>query len=247
MTPAISSITLSTATSDLRFEAGGIAASLIVKPSARARVLRLRVDPRTGAVTLTVPRGVSRRRALEWAKAQRPWIEAALADVPPPVAIGPGSEVPFQGIAHRIEWRPGGSRAVAVADGRILTGGPLETIEPRLLRWLKQQARVVLERETRACADKADVTVARIGIGDPLSRWGSCSESGSIRYSWRLILAPDWVLRATVAHEVAHRVHMNHGPAFHALVAGLFGADPAPARLWLRRHGAGLHRFGRGR
>jgi predicted metal-dependent hydrolase len=134
-----------------------------------------------------------------------------------------------------------------VADGRILTGGPLETIEPRLLRWLKQQARVVLERETRACADKADVTVARIGIGDPLSRWGSCSESGSIRYSWRLILAPDWVLRATVAHEVAHRVHMNHGPAFHALVAGLFGADPAPARLWLRRHGAGLHRFGRGR
>jgi predicted metal-dependent hydrolase len=38
---------------------------------------------------------------------------------------------------------------------------------------------------------------------------------------------------------------MNHGPAFHALVAELFGADPAPAREWLRREGAGLHRFGR--
>ena len=87
--------------------------------------------------------------------------------------------------------------------------------------------------------------VERVGVGDPLSRWGSCSSSGAIRYSWRLILAPDFVRRATVAHEVAHRVHMNHGPAFHALVETLFEADPKPARLWLRREGARLHRFGR--
>jgi predicted metal-dependent hydrolase len=86
--------------------------------------------------------------------------------------------------------------------------------------------------------------VARVGVGDPLSRWGSCSSSGGIRYSWRLILAPDWVRRATVAHEVAHRVHMNHSPAFHALVADLLGADPKPARSWLRSNGPLLHRIG---
>ena len=238
---------MSTATSDLRFATGDLASSLTVKPSARARVLRLRVDPRTGAITLTVPRGVSRRRALDWAVGQREWIEKALADVPPPVVLAHGGELPFRGVPHRIDWRPERTRTVTVDDGRIVTGGPADTLEPRLLRWLKQQALVVLDRETRAFAAKAAVNVPSVGIGDPLSRWGSCSESGAIRYSWRLIMAPDWVLRATAAHEVAHRVHMNHGPAFHALVAQLFEADPGPARLWLRRHGPGLHRFGRRR
>lgn len=234
-------------TSELRFETGAISANLIVKPSARARVLRLRVDPRTGAVVLTVPRGVSRRRALDWAAGQRAWIEAALADVPPAVALAPDGEVPLYGIPHRIDWRESRPRTVRVEDGRILTGGPAETIEPRLLRWLRRNALSVLDRETRDYAAKAGVAVGRIGVGDPLSRWGSCSESGAIRYSWRLILAPEWVRRATVAHEVAHRVHMNHGPDFHALVERLLEADPTPARLWLRRNGAGLHRIGRRR
>ena len=113
------------------------------------------------------------------------------------------------------------------------------------MRWLKRHALDVLSRETAEYAAKAGVAVTRVGVGDPTSRWGSCSSSGAIRYSWRLILAPDHVRRATVAHEVAHRVHMNHSPRFHALVEQLFGADPKPARLWLRREGAGLHRFGR--
>ncbi|WP_243444743.1 M48 family metallopeptidase [Sphingosinicella humi] len=232
-------------TSELSFEAGKLSVTLVVKPSPRARVLRLRVDPRTGGVVLTVPRGVSRRRALAWASGQREWIETALADIPPTVAIAPGGELSLYGVPHRIDWQPDHPRAVGVEDGRILTGGPADMVEPRLLRWLRQHARAILDDETRHYAAKAGVTVSRVGVGDPLSRWGSCSESGTIRYSWRLILAPDWVRRATVAHEVAHRVHMNHGPDFHALVERLFEADPTPARLWLRRHGAGLHRIGR--
>jgi len=84
-----------------------------------------------------------------------------------------------------------------------------------------------------------------VTIGDPKGRWGSCASSGAIRYSWRLILAPGWVRRATVAHEVAHRVHMNHAPVFHALVAELLEDHPTPARAWLRTHGAALHWFGR--
>ncbi|HVJ02987.1 MAG TPA: M48 family metallopeptidase, partial [Sphingomonas sp.] len=84
-----------------------------------------------------------------------------------------------------------------------------------------------------------------VSIGDPRGRWGSCASSGAIRYSWRLILAPQHVRRATVAHEVAHRIHMNHSPAFHRLVALLYEADPTPAREWLRRNGAMLHRVGR--
>ncbi|HEX8442925.1 MAG TPA: SprT family zinc-dependent metalloprotease [Allosphingosinicella sp.] len=194
---------------------------------------------------LTVPTRVSVKRAMAWASEQQGWIERQLAAVPPAASIAPGGSIPLYGVEHRIDWAAERPRVVRVEDGRIVIGGPAETLEARLLRWLKRHALDVLSSETQEYAAVAGVTVNRVGVGDALSRWGSCSSSGAIRYSWRLILAPDHVRRATVAHEVAHRVHMNHGPQFHALVAELFGEDPAPARAWLRREGAGLHRFGR--
>jgi predicted metal-dependent hydrolase len=231
--------------SELRFEGGSVSTVLTLKTSARAKVMRLRVDPRTGAVILTVPRRVSQRRALQWAAGHRDWIEKTLSAIPAPLALGHGSEIPLEGVPHAVDWRPDRSRIARVEDGRILVGGPEETLVPRLQRWLRRQALDVLTRETHEYAAKAGVTVSRVGVGDTVSRWGSCSSAGTIRYSWRLILAPDWVRRATVAHEVAHRVHMDHSPRFHALVEQLFGADPTPARLWLRRNGAALHRIAR--
>lgn len=219
---------------------------LTLKVSERARVMRLRVDPRTGGVLLTVPRRVSRRRALEWAAGHRQWIEDSIAKVPGRSVLGPEAQVPLYGIPHAIDWSAERPRRVEVVEGRLLVGGPAEGLEQRVLRWLKRHALELLEQETRYYAARADVAVARVGVGDPVSRWGSCSSSGAIRYSWRLILAPQFVRRATVAHEVAHLVHMNHGPAFHALVETLLGEDPKPARHWLRRHGAALHRIGCG-
>jgi predicted metal-dependent hydrolase len=177
---------------------------------------------------------------------QRAWIEAALAEIKPAEGIESGGVVPLYGLSHQIDWSLERTRTPKLEPGRIMVGGPIETLPARLIRWLKRHALDVLSRETEEYAAKASVTVNRVAVGDPLSRWGSSSSSGTIRYSWRLILAPDHVRRATVAHEVAHRVHMNHGADFHALVAQLFGEDPKPARLWLRREGARLHRFGRG-
>lgn len=211
--------------------------------SARARVMRLRVDRRTGQVVLTVPRRVSRRKALDWASGHRDWIERQLALVEPAEPIAPGSLVPIEDRPHRVDWDPARPRVPRLEPGLILAGGPLDGLEARILRWLRRHALDLLGRETAEYAAKAGVSVSRVAVGDPVSRWGSCSSSGAIRYSWRLVLAPAFVRRATVAHEVAHRVHMNHGPDFHALVERLLGADPKPARLWLRRHGPALHRI----
>jgi predicted metal-dependent hydrolase len=207
--------------------------------------MRLRVDRRTGEVVLTLPRRASRRRALEWAAGHREWIEAQLAEVAPAQPLAPGATVPLYDRPHLVDWATERPRVPKVEDGRILVGGPADNLEARLLRWLKRHALDVLAAETAEMASRAGVRVARVGVGDMLSRWGSCSAAGAIRYSWRLILAPDWVRRATVAHEVAHRVHMDHGPDFHRLVETLLEADPKPARLWLRRYGPALHRVGR--
>jgi predicted metal-dependent hydrolase len=206
--------------------------------------MRLRVDRRTGEVVLTIPRRASRRQALAWADGHRDWIEARLAEVAPAIRLVAGSGVPLYDRPHLIDWRPENPRTPRIEEGRLVVGGPEAGLEARLLRWLRRHALRILSAETAEFAAKAGVEVIRVGVGDPLSRWGSCSATGGIRYSWRLILAPEWVRRATVAHEVAHRIHMNHSADFHRLVERLLGSDPKPARLWLRRHGPSLHRIG---
>ena len=102
-----------------------------------------------------------------------------------------------------------------------------------------------LSEATADAARRAGVTVRSVSVGDAASRWGSCSASGAIRYSWRIILAPPHLLRWLVAHEVAHRRHMNHGPEFRALEAELYGGDVAAARAELRALGPRLKRVGR--
>lgn len=227
------------------FEGGGRRRQLIVTPSPRARRLRLTVDPRDGSVRLTLPKRASLKQALDWAEGKRGWIEVQLSRLPLGNPIAPDSEIPLEGRPVRIDWRAERPRTVRRAADALLVGGPLESLSNRIVRWLRQEALRILEQETREIAAEAGVTITKVAVGDPTGRWGSCSASGDIRYSWRLILAPPDVRRATVAHEVAHRLHMDHSPAFHAAAARLFGRDPVRERRWLRENGSMLHWVGR--
>lgn len=216
-----------------------------VRIHARARRLKLRLDPTRAMLLLTCPPRSSRRAALDWAAGQRGWVEEQLANAEPGKPLVPGATIPIEGRDTRLEWIPGGPRAVAWRDGVLSCGGPPEAFGRRMESWLRARARDLLSADTAEAARRARVSVRRVSIGDAGTRWGSCSASGSIRYNWRLVLAPPEVRRWVVAHEVAHRLHMNHGPAFKALEADLFGGDADAARLLLRRLGPGLKRVGR--
>jgi predicted metal-dependent hydrolase len=211
----------------------------------RARRTKLSVDPVTGRIRLTLPPRASLPRALAWAQAQQGWVERQRAVLPQARPFVPGAVLPVAGDDLELRWSPDAPRMPSVKDGALLIGGPADMVARRVETWLRRRALAVLTEETAFYAERAGVTVAKVAVGDPRGRWGSCAHDGAIRYSWRLILAPPAVRRATVAHEVAHRVHMDHSPAFHALVATLYGADPRAERQWLRAHGAALHWFGR--
>lgn len=219
--------------------------NLDVVRSARARRVRLSVDPRSGRIRLTVPVRASVNKALAWAEEQRGWIENQQAKLPRSCPFEPGGRVPYGDESLEIVWPAHAARTVKRVGDALHIGGPREGMERRLENWLRREALRILSAETAEYAEKAGVKVTRVAVGDPRARWGSCASSGAIRYSWRLILAPAFVRRATVAHEVAHRVHMDHSPAFHAVVARIFGEDPTPARAWLRAHGSGLHWIGK--
>ena len=212
----------------------------------RARRLRLSLDEPRRLLRLTVPRRVSRRAALDWARGQAEWVTAQLATLEPPEPLVPGASIPFEGQPLLLAWNRAAPRSPMLANGQLICGGPSERFSTRIMSWLRDQARNQLTAETNAIAAAGGIAGGPVSVGDASTRWGSCSATGAIRYNWRLILAPPAVRRFVVAHEVAHRVHLNHGPAFKALEARLYGEDVSEARSALRRIGPRLKRVGRG-
>ena len=213
--------------------------------NARARRARLSVDSTTGRVRLVLPPRASLKTALAWAAGKAEWIEQQRARLPQPVPFRPGGSFPFGDGRLTIVWEESAGRRIVREGEALHCGGPLEGLSRRIELWLRREALRLLSAETAEFASRAGVSVTKVAVGDPKSRWGSCASSGTIRYSWRLILMPTMVRRSTVAHEVAHRLHMNHGPQFHRAVALLDEDDPARSHAWLRANGAALHWVGR--
>lgn len=223
--------------------ASGTLVPLIVQRHATARRMRMRFDPVKGEARLTLPQRAALRGALQWAAEQTEWLERQQHRAAAAVHIADGAEIPVEGRMVRIVATGTPGRRVALEEDVMIVGGPAAHAGARVVRWLKDRALNVLTAETEALATAHDLPLTAVSIGDPRSRWGSCASSGAIRYSWRLILAPEHVRQATVAHEVAHLRHMNHSPAFHSFVDEISPVDPDRARAWLRREGAALHRY----
>ena len=126
---------------------------------------------------------------------------------------------------------------------RICVAGQAPYIDRRVSDYLRREALRDLGISSRRAAERLGVTIKRISVRDQSSRWGSCSTTGVLSYSWRLILAPPFVLDYLAVHEVAHLIEMNHSARFWRLVNGVC-SDAGRAKLWLDVHGTDLHRYG---
>ena len=244
----------STARSEALFRHVDLPLPVEIRGVRGARRLRLRLDDRRGVLKLTGPLRMNRKAALAWAAEQREWVKAQVEAMLPLEPFAPGATIPLEGADVELVWAERGSRTPQLSEGRLACGGPLEGFARRIETFLKRRALDLLSLETAQVAERAGVQVSAVAVGDADTRWGSCTASKRIRYSWRLILAPPAARRFVVAHEVAHLVHMNHGPEFKALERKLFGdqfgaqftGDVTAARLLLRRVGPRLKRIGRG-
>lgn len=210
----------------------------------RARRITLTSLPTKGVFRLSLPRRMSLASGMAFVNERHDWIADVLTRWPSDETVGHGSRVPFNGEDLLIEWEPKAGRRAVRMGSRLIVGGPEEHIPARVLRFLREEALKDLTERTVRLATAHQLTVAGVSIGDPSARWGSCSYQGRIRFSWRLICAPEFVRQYVVAHEVAHLRHMNHSAEFWACNAALYGGPVAPARAWLRANGATLHRIG---
>ncbi|TWB22772.1 hypothetical protein FBZ89_103402 [Nitrospirillum amazonense] len=225
----------------------GIDQPVEVRRSPRARRLSLKVDGATDTVRVTVPPRVGDAEVAGFVGRHLDWVNARLAALPPRQPFVDGMAVPLLGrsaIIHHDPGRRGGARLVeGLAGLELRVGGEAEFLNRRVTDFLKAEARRHLSALTAETAARAGLRASGVSVRDTRSRWGSCSATGRISYSWRLILAPPQIVAYVVAHEVAHLKEMNHGPNFWALCAVLAGDVDKP-RAWLKAHGGRLHRYG---
>ncbi len=208
----------------------------------RARRMIVKVNPATGEVSVTAPSRRGLAHALDFARGEKDWIVGQLANALGPVSLTPGAVFPYQGVRHEIRTAAKGPSPVWAEDGVIWVSGGEAHVPRRVLDFLKSQARKTFETVALRHAARLGVKPSRITVRDTASRWGSCSSARSLSFSWRLILAPDFVLDYVVAHEVAHLREMNHSARFWAHVRSLVPDIDAP-QDWLRTHGRELQRY----
>jgi predicted metal-dependent hydrolase len=219
-----------------------------VRRHRQARRYTLRIHAATREVVLTMPPRGSLKEAKEFAQKHGGWIAARLGRLPEAAPFSPSVVVPLRGVPHRIVHRRHGRGTVwtevdSCGERLLCVTGDIAHVNRRITTFLKNEARRDLEAASRRYAEKIGVKIKRITVRDQSSRWGSCSTTGALSYSWRLILAPSFVLEYLAAHEVAHLSEMNHSRRFWRLLARL---SPAMKRgkVWLDVHGTDLHRYG---
>lgn len=226
---------------------GGKAVPVVARTNPRATRLIVRVHPTTGEVAVVAPSRHALERALDFARDEADWIAGRLAAIPQPVLLEPGDVVPYRGREHVIRHNPEARQGVFLDSGPrkafIMVSGEADHVSRRVKDWLRAEARREVCEAVRGYAKALGVQPCRITLRDPTTRWGSCSTNDVLSFSWRLILAPPYVLDYVAAHEVAHLIQMNHGPRFWTLVEQLVGDTERP-RQWLRREGAHMHRYG---
>lgn len=241
-----------TATESDRLELGASLAAAVGCPvdmrvSTRATRLGLTIDTGTGGVIVTSTVWATDASIREFVLANEGWIHAGLRKLPPRIPFLPGSVIPLLGTDRLIVQdasRPFPARLVDSEGRPAVLVGRTDFVESRVLDLVKAEAKRRLDALTREKAAIVGRKVVRVTVKDTSSRWGSCSGSGTIAYSWRLAMAPPEITEYVAAHETAHLVEMNHGPGFWKLCASLSPIAPPRADAWLRRHGSTLRRYG---
>jgi predicted metal-dependent hydrolase len=138
-------------------------------------------------------------------------------------------ETPHPRRSNRVERRNG---ALAVVTGQGARSTPAKSLE----RWLRVEARAAIQEQVGIVAARLDVVPGRLYIMDQRTKWGNCSRLGNLSFNWRLIMAPEHVLRYLVAHEAVHLAVPDHSRKFWLTVQSIC-PETERARQWLVANG----------
>ena len=219
--------------------------TITVKRGMKNITLRPRVNCGLRCIDISRPWLSSDASALRFVEQKRRWLERIFAAAPCREHLKSGDWFDFLDkrvhIMHDDSVRV--TRFVLQNDGTytLFVGGDETLLENRIRTFIKSE----LLKEIKKLIQQTprEFWPRRVSLRDTSSRWGSCSTTGTISFSWRLGFAPYEVMRYVVMHELSHRKHMDHSPEFWAQVRALYGFGVERAKRWLAKNGATLHRY----
>lgn len=222
-------------------ELNGETVPIIVTRRKTAKRLTLRLAPDGREVRITLPTWAHGNEAIAFAHARADWLARIHAGIPRGAAPDAGAQVLYRARPLTIAWQPRAPRRPVVSGAELVLGGSRESLPTRIRAWLEREGLALFEADMAEYCAAAGLDPVPVALSRAQRRWGSCSDKRRIRINWRLVQAPDFVRRSVVAHEVAHLVHFDHSPAFHALLGRIYEGDIRAADLWLKEHGRSLY------
>jgi predicted metal-dependent hydrolase len=211
---------------------------------ARRRTIALIVE-RDGSLTVRAPKRAALRDIEQFIHEKTGWILRtrerlqAISEVPKKKFIDDetflflGNEYPLHLVSPQ---RP----ALKFNDQFTLGNTAQSRADALFTRWYKEQALLIISERVHHLASLHGFQPKQVKISSAKTRWGSCTSTGNLNFTWRLVMAPLEIIDYVVVHELAHlRIH-NHSSKFWNLVAAL---DPhyKAKRKWLRLNGEMLN------
>ncbi|MCX7338627.1 MAG: SprT family zinc-dependent metalloprotease [Alphaproteobacteria bacterium] len=219
---------------------------IIVQPNSRAKNLRLRYDTRKNFFSLTVPPRARLKDIQAFLERSQQWVEQRFKRQPDVIKLDHGATVSIFGQPHLIHFQKDIRDKVFIEQDRIFVCHKQRSPAEELEKFIKQQSLDGLSERAHGYVGQLTAygapKINKVSVRETHSRWGSCSFSKNLSFSWRLVLAPVDVADYVCAHEVAHLVHMDHSKAFWGVVNHLC-PDHKNCRQWLKENGKHLFRY----
>ena len=207
------------------------------------RTLALIVGP-DGSLIVRAPLRSSEKLIREFVEKNMQWIEKqqakAVATRPTELKrYAPGEMFLYLGAMYPLEIVNGQKKHLLLDEKFKLAESAQSEAGVVFEHWYRERARQVLNERVNFYAHQNDFQCKSIGITSARTRWGSCSATGSLNFSWRLIMAPLEVVDYVVVHELVHTVFHNHSERFWRKVEAIM-PDYKEPRKWLKHNGQRL-------
>ena len=217
---------------------------VIINNRRGARNVTLR--PKVGArpeIHISKPWTTSTNFVLKFLETKRKWVEKIFDAAPKQEKVCPNITIEVLGRSVKLV-QDSSMRGNCYLDSEktiLCIGGESQMFERRARDFIKNE--LLSEIKNIIKTTPREYWPRHITLRDTSSRWGSCSSTGNISFSWRLAFAPYEVMRYVVMHELSHMKYMDHSKEFWANVSELYGFGVERSKRWLSKNGQSLHKY----
>lgn len=222
--------------------------SVEVKRTNRRKTVSLSV--RDGEARILVPRFITQSRIVDFINRKSDWIREKCEDhlqrpKMEPKIFNDGEQFLYLGRHYALQVTQGSSACVKMWRGKLMVWIDVARddkkrrgqVRRQLVDWYQKCALERFLKRTQYYSKvlKVNVDPKTVGIRQYRSRWASCSSEGILRFNWKVIMAPSWVVDYVVVHELSHLIHFNHSLRFWRCVGAAI-PDYQMAQLWLKEN-----------